>query len=78
MVHTMVAGIRALLSSAKKATPEGRDRTPAPMTLFARLKVDAAIVDVPLETTFSFGVSLATNDAVDFNAVIDAGVDVTM
>ena len=76
IVHTIEAGINELLSSAKKATPDGNDNTPAPITLFARLNVDTAIVDFPLDsiTTLSFGLLLsllAINDAVDFKAVID-------
>ena len=76
IVHTIEAGINELLSSAKKATPDGNDNTPAPITLFARLNVDTAIVDFPFDsiTTLSFGLLLsllAINDAVDFKAVID-------
>jgi hypothetical protein len=75
IVHTIEAGINELLSSAKKATPDGNDNTPAPMTLFARLKVDTAIDDFPLESIIilSFGLLLsllAIMDAVDFKEVI--------
>lgn len=74
IVHTIEAGINELLSSAKKATPDGNDNTPAPMTLFARLNVDTAIDDFPLESIIilSFGLllSLAIMDAVDFKDVI--------
>jgi hypothetical protein len=48
-VHSAAAGTRALGSSARKATPDGSDSTPAPMMLLARLNVDVAIVAVPPE-----------------------------
>lgn len=46
-VHSAAEGISALGSSARNATPEGSDSTPAPITLFAKLNVDVAIVALP-------------------------------
>ena len=40
----MEAGISAWGLSENKATPEGRESTPAPMMLFARLKVEVAML----------------------------------
>jgi hypothetical protein len=51
MAHISEAGIRALFSSAKNAIPEGNERTPAPTILFAKLKVDVAIVEVWASST---------------------------
>jgi hypothetical protein len=49
----MLAGMRAAGWSEKNDTPEGRDKTPAPMIHFARLKVEAAMV-APSALGFSF------------------------
>mmetsp|Transcript_8836 Transcript_8836/g.13192 ORF Transcript_8836/g.13192 Transcript_8836/m.13192 type:complete len:113 (-) Transcript_8836:55-393(-) len=36
--------------SENDATPNGKDRTPAPRIVLARLKIEVAIVDVPVPT----------------------------
>jgi hypothetical protein len=46
-VRIMLAGMMAVGEDEKKATPLGSERTPAPMILFARLNVEAAMVALP-------------------------------
>jgi hypothetical protein len=62
----MLAGIRALGSLAKMATPLGNDRTPAPMTLLAKLNTDVGILASPPDS------ALETNGA---SAVADGTLD---
>lgn len=62
MAHINEAGIRALFSSAKNAMPEGNERTPAPTILFAKLKVDVAIVDVCASSTAALVVAAACKE----------------
>ena len=44
------AGIREAGESEKKATPDGSDNTPAPMILFAKLKMEEDVVALPPRT----------------------------
>ena len=46
-------GIRADSLSEKLATPEGRESTPAPRMVLARLKIKEETVAVPPETFFA-------------------------
>ena len=55
MEQMAIAGSRAMGASEKNATPLGSDKTPAPIILLARLKVEVAMVASP---PFGFGTSL--------------------
>ena len=46
-VQIAIAGTNARGASEKNATPLGSDKTPAPIMLFARLNVEAAILASP-------------------------------
>ncbi len=47
MTQIIDEGIKAFGSLEKKATPFGKDNTPAPMILLAKLKVDVDIEESP-------------------------------
>lgn len=68
-VQMIVDGINAAVSSAKKATPLGSDKTPAPMIDFAKLKIDVETDASPPIFAFS-----ATSTSLALAVVVWRGV----